>query len=119
MKISDKFIKATDKVCDFDSYIPAPYIRKSFELDFVPERAEITICGLGFYELYINGENITKGPLAPHISNPDDLCYYDNYDITEKLKEGKNAIGIILGNGFKNSFGGFIWEFDKAKSRGA
>lgn len=118
MKFSKKFIKATDKFCDFDSYVPAPYIRKSFELDFIPEKAEITICGLGFYEVYINGENITKGALAPYISNPDDLYYYDNYDISNKLKKGRNSIGIILGNGFRNSFGGFIWDFEKAECRG-
>ncbi len=118
MKLSRKFIKATDKLCDFDEFISAPFIRKTFELDFVPEKAEITICGLGFYEIYINGENITKGFLAPYISNPDDLYYYDNYDITEKLKKGKNVIGIILGNGFRNSFGGFVWDFEKASCRG-
>ena len=95
MKFSKKFIKAIDKFSTFDEFIPAPYFRKDFNLEFKPENAEITICGLGFYELYINGNNITKGPLAPYISNPDDICYYDNYDITELLNKGKNTIGII------------------------
>ena len=76
-----KFIKATEDYCSREKHIAAPYMRRSFELDFVPERAEISICGLGFYCLYINGKEITKGYLAPYISNPDDLCYYDKYDI--------------------------------------
>lgn len=118
MKLSTQFIKAGNAVCDFDNHVPAPYLRKSFELTFVPTKAEITICGLGFYELYINGKNITKGPLAPYISNPDDICYYDNYDISGLLTAGENVIGILLGNGFRNSFGGFIWGFDKAPCRG-
>ena len=118
MKLSDKFIKANDKMCDFDHFVPAPYFRKEFELDFKPQNAEITICGLGFYELYINGTNITKGPLAPYISNPDQLCYYDNYNITNLLTKGKNVIGVILGNGFRNCYGGFVWELDKADCRG-
>lgn len=118
MKFSKKFIKANDKLCTFEEFVPAPYFRKNFTLDFKPENAEITICGLGFYELYINGVNITKGPLAPYISNPDDICYYDNYNITELLKEGDNVIGAILGNGFRNCFGGFIWDFEKSTSRG-
>lgn len=118
MKISDKFIKATDELCEFEKFVAAPYIRKSFTLDFVPDRAEITICGLGFYELYVNGENVTKGFLAPYISNPDDICYYDNYNITHNLKKGENVIGIVLGNGFRNSFGGFVWDFEKSESRG-
>lgn len=119
MKLSNKFIKATNEFSSFEKFIPAPYFRRSFQLDFKPEHAEITICGLGFYELYINGENITKGPLAPYISNPDDICYYDSYRITELLRKGENTIGIILGNGFRNCYGGFIWDFEKAASRGA
>ena len=119
MFLSKKFIAANYDVADFTNVVPAPYLRKTFNLDFTPESAEITICGLGFYELYINGVNITKGALAPYISNPDDICYYDNYDVKSYLKTGKNAIGIVLGNGFRNSFGGFVWDFEKADCRGA
>jgi len=118
MKFSTKFIKATNEMCSFDKHVNAPYLRKKFNLCFKPTHAEITICGLGFYELYINGKNITKGPLAPYISNTDDICYYDNYDISNLLISGENVIGVILGNGFRNPFGGFIWKFDKAHHRG-
>lgn len=118
MKLSEKFIKANGKMCEFDNHVNAPYLRKSFNLDFVPDTAEITICGLGFYELYINGTNITKGPLAPYISNCDDVCYYDNYEISHLLQKGENVIGILLGNGMRNCFGGYIWDFEKAAFRG-
>lgn len=118
MKFSKKFVKANNNVCTFENHVPAPYMRKTFELDFSPETAEITICGLGFYELYINGKNITKGLLAPYISNTDQLCYYDNYDITDVLNKGKNVIAIHLGNGWRNPFGGFIWGFDKSEHIG-
>ena len=57
------FIKATEEYCLLEKHIAAPYLRRSFELDFVPEKAEISICGLGFYILYINGTEITKGEL--------------------------------------------------------
>lgn len=118
MKFSSQFIKAGDNICDFAHHVPAPYFRKAFTLDFRPAEAEITICGLGFYELYINGRNITKGPLAPYISNTDHICYYDNYDIAELLEEGENVVGILLGNGFRNAFGGFVWNFETASHRG-
>ena len=114
MHLSRKFIKAGDAVCTFDHHVNAPYFRREFLMDFLPQRAEITICGLGFYELYINGVNVTKGPLAPYIANTDDLCYYDRYDIAAHLTKGKNVIGILLGNGFRNPFGGFVWRFDRA-----
>lgn len=118
MKFSNNFIIANHDMCDFDAFVPAPYFRKEFMLDFQPESAEITICGLGFYELYINGENITKGAMAPYISNTDDVCYYDSYDIKGLIHKGENVIGILLGNGFRNPYGGFVWDFDKAPHRG-
>ncbi|MBQ8439905.1 MAG: alpha-L-rhamnosidase N-terminal domain-containing protein, partial [Clostridia bacterium] len=111
--MNKKFIKATEERCTFDRHIPAPYLRKSFELDFIPEKAEISICGLGFYVLYINGVNVTKGMFAPYISNVDHYCYYDTYDIQKHLTQGENVIGIWLGNGFMNPFGGAVWDFDQ------
>ncbi|HIV02876.1 MAG TPA: family 78 glycoside hydrolase catalytic domain [Candidatus Aphodoplasma excrementigallinarum] len=114
MQFSNKFVRATDKVCTFEEHVNAPCFRKSFRLNGAVERAEVTICGLGFYELYINGANITKGPLAPYISNPDDVLYYDCYDVAPYLNEGENVIGVVLGNGFFNPFGGAIWDFEKA-----
>ncbi len=109
-----KFITATKEKCSFDNHIAAPYIRKSFVMDFVPEKAVISVCGLGFYKLFINGKDITKGALAPYISNPDHYCYYDTYDVSELLLGGENVIGVILGNGFYNPFGGKCWGFEKA-----
>jgi alpha-L-rhamnosidase len=113
------FICATDEFCTFEKYVPAPYLRKSFEIKVNVTKADLIISGLGFYELYINGVDITKGHLAPYISAPDDIIYYDTYDITKHLKQGENVIGIILGNGMQNPFGGYVWDFDKARWRGA
>ena len=118
MKLSQKFIRASAEMCDFGHPVNAPYFRRVFSLDFVPQQAEITICGLGFYELTINGVNITKGPLAPYISNTNDVCYYDSYNILPYLNQGDNAIGVLLGNGFRNPFGGFVWDFQKGEHRG-
>lgn len=119
MNMSMQFIKADDALCTFEQHVNAPLFRRSFSLNSVPKSAEITICGLGFYELFLNGENITKGPLAPYISAPSDICYFDCYDVAEYLTEGENVIGIMLGNGMQNAFGGFIWDFDKASWRGS
>ncbi|MBO5008382.1 MAG: family 78 glycoside hydrolase catalytic domain [Clostridia bacterium] len=104
-------------MCNIEDYVPAPLFRKSFNLDSCPDKAEITICGLGFYELYINGINITKGPLAPYITNPEHVLYYDNYDVHEFLNIGENVIGVLLGNGMRNPYGGFVWEMDKSPCR--
>lgn len=110
------FIKASNEFTDKEKSIPAPYLRKGFDLDFKPKNAKIYIVSSGFYELYLNGERITKGFLAPYISNPDDMLCYDVYDVSDRLCVGKNAVGIILGNGFANQpVDG--WEFASASFR--
>ena len=60
-----KFIMATEDFSTFKKPIPAPILRKSFSLSFVPEKANLYICVSGLYELYINGKNVTKGYLCP------------------------------------------------------
>lgn len=112
----EKFIKATDEYTTKENWVRAPYIRKTFELDFTPEKCELCICTPGFYVLYINGCDITKGFLAPYISNPDDFVCYDKYDILPYLKKGKNAIAFMLGNGFANQSID-QWNYDTATFR--
>ncbi len=116
--LSNKFICAVNETSSFEKPLPSPYLRKVFSLGFRPSHAEITICGLGFYRLFINGKEITKGDLAPYISEPNDLVYYDKYDITELLPKGESCIGIQLGTGFRDSFAAFPWCFEKIAGRG-
>ncbi|MDC1364807.1 glycoside hydrolase family 78 protein [Algibacter sp.] len=78
----------------------ASYFRNEINVTKTIKNAQAYICGLGYYELYINGEKIGDHVLDPAPSNYDKQAYYVNYDITEALKSGKNAFGIILGNGF-------------------
>lgn len=116
MDKSIRFIAATENFNTFDAPVPAPYLRKSFISD-TEAAAQLEIAACGFYELFFNGEKITKGFLAPYISNTDDNVYFDTYEI--RLNKGENVIGIILGNGFQNNPGGYIWDFDKASFRSA
>lgn len=109
------FISATRDFCTIAHHVPAPYLRKSFVLKESPQKAELLICGLGFYELFVNGERITRGALAPFINNPDGVLYYDKYDLAGFLCPGENVLGVQLGNGMQNSVGGVGWGFDRAR----
>ncbi len=117
MYFSDRFICATEEYSSYNKFIPSPYFRKAFELTDSIKYLNITICGLGFYRLWINGREITKGIIAPYVSNPDDVKYYDCYNIKNYVRTGKNVIGIQLGNGMLNNPGGEIWDFEKASFR--
>ncbi len=118
MKFSTSFIKATEKYSTHREYIPAPYFRKEFELTDT-DKSEITVCGLGFYKLWINGHEITRSHLAPYISNPDHYLYFDNYDVTPYIINGRNVIAISLGNGNLNATGGQIWDLQITDYRSA
>ena len=118
MFFSEKFYCASKEISTIDHPIANPQFRKSFTIERIPASAEITICGLGYYELYLNGQNITKGFLAPYRSNPDHYAYYDNYNVSDYLTEGENVVGVVLGNGLTNSDNP-VWDFDKASFRAA
>ena len=113
------FVYAGEEFASLEHPVPAPYFRRSFSLDEVPARAELLICGLGFYELWINGRKLTRGRLSPYISAPDDIIYYDSYSVADALQPGENVLGVCLGNGFQNNPGGYTWDFHLAKWRGA
>lgn len=119
MEFPKNFIQRSKEYATCEEFVSAPYFRRVFEVAGRVDTAIITVCGLGFYELYVNGKNVTKGLLAPYISNPDVLLYYDTYEVKCDIKEGKNVIALVLGNGFLNNPGGNVWDFDKATFRDA
>lgn len=114
------FIRRSESFCTQKHFIPAPYFRRTFDVPPSDEikSAVLMICGLGFYEVHLNGVDITKGYLAPYRSNLDAYVYYDRYEIKNKLCHNKNVLAVILGNGFQNSMV-TNWDFDQAVWRGA
>ena len=101
MDFSTKFVCEDTKYSTYEKNVHAPLFRKSFMITKEIDSAGILICGLGFYDLFINGQKITKGYLAPYISNSDHILYYDQYDIKKYIRQGENVIGIMLGDGYQ------------------
>lgn len=113
-----RFISATREFCTREKHINAPLLRKVFSWQGKYRKAVIEIAVAGFYRLFVNGEELTKGYFAPYISNPDNIVYQDNYDITGKLQD-KNVLCVLLGNGFNNSMDCGVWDFESAPYRSA
>lgn len=111
MEFVKKFVCEDVEFSTHEKNIPSPVFRKSFVLESAAESAEILISGLGFYDLFINGKKITKGYLAPYITNSDYIVYYDRYDIKEYLTCGENVIGIMLGDNGHITGKTPIWEY--------
>ena len=92
--------------------VNAPLFKKTFNIS-EESPASLIIGATGFYELYLNGERITKGYLAPYISNPDQTLFFDRYDLEGRLKKGENTLCVLLGNGAANPFSGEVWGHNK------
>ena len=90
--------------------------RKAFSVNAEAAGAEITIIGLGFFELYLNGKKVSEdlflplntdfharelmredGPFAERTRH---RIYATRYNVKEYLRTGKNCLGVMLGNGW-------------------
>jgi len=96
---------------------PAPLLRKSFHLEKPVERATVFICGLGYYELSINGNKVGDRVLDPKVTRYDCRVLYVTYDVTGQVRDGSNALGVMLGNGWYNYHVKNPWHFDEAPWR--
>lgn len=82
-----------------DRRLPARYLRKEVSLDKDIRRATVYMSGLGVSELYINGSKIGDAVLSPGMTDYPKRTFYVTHDVTEALRKGNNALGVILGNG--------------------
>lgn len=96
---------------------PAPLFRRRVILEKKVASARAYICGLGYYELYINGQRIGDEVLTPAFTKYDETVLYNTYDVTNAFREGENVIGVILGNGWYNCFTKEVWNFEQAPWR--
>ncbi|MEG1586026.1 MAG: family 78 glycoside hydrolase catalytic domain [Bacteroidales bacterium] len=81
-------------------------LRKSFPVTKKGTEATAYVCGLGHYEFSLNGDKVGDGEFTPLWSDYEKTVYYNVFDVTDRLRKGENAIGVMLGNGFYNVQGG-------------
>ena len=102
-----------------DADCQTPLLRRVFTAS-AAANAVLTICGLGFFEAYLNGQPVSGDLFVPPSTNYHDrpapmtvnghifaeqmatriLC--PQYDVTALLREGKNVLAVRLGNGYYN-----------------
>lgn len=102
-------------VCPSSS-VNSPIIHKEFHIDKVCDYATLNICGLGYFEVYINDQKVSDELMSPVRTDYGDVEYKDlkypflattrksymyvNYEVSQYLKEGNNKISVWLGNGW-------------------
>ena len=97
--LGDYGMQAWGIIKNADRRLPARYLRREFNLDKKIRRATAYVCGLGLFELYLNGRKVSDDVLSPALSEYGKRAFYLAFDVTDQLKRGHNAIGVILGNG--------------------
>ena len=88
-----------------------PLLRRKFHVSKPLRRAVVSICGLGQYELRLNGGKLGDHVLDPGWTNYRKTCLYATYDVTEQTRQGDNCLGVMLGNGMYRVGGGRYVKF--------
>lgn len=86
---------------------PSPLFRKEFSLGKPIASATAYITCHGLYEAKLNGKRIGDAYLTPGWTSYKKRLQYQAYNVTDLLKEGNNAIGVTLGNGWYRGIIGF------------
>jgi alpha-L-rhamnosidase len=79
--------------------LPARMLRREFETPKPIRRATVYVTGLGFFDLYLNGARVGDHIMDPALTEYTKLILYVTFDVTRQLLPGKNALGVVLGNG--------------------
>jgi len=87
---------------DFYRNDPMPLFRKTFTVKKQVTSARLYICGLGYFEAYINGARVGDHVLDPGWTAHRKHALYVVHDITSQLQRGTNVAGVMLGNGWYN-----------------
>ena len=79
--------------------LPAYWLRKEFTAAHKVARATVYYSGLGLSELYVNGEKAGSEVLSPGLTDYEHRVFYLTHDVTKQVQSGRNALGVVLGNG--------------------
>ena len=88
--------------------LPASLLRHEFTVSKPVRSARIYSTALGSYQLYVNGQRAGADILAPGWTDYRKRIAYQVYDVTSQVRQGGNAIGAILGDGWYAS--GLTWN---------
>jgi alpha-L-rhamnosidase len=79
---------------------PAPLLRKGFTIDRPVASARLLTTALGVHETRLNGQRVGTEALAPGWTDYTKRLQYKEFDVTGLLRQGGNALGAWLGNGW-------------------
>ncbi|GAB4018969.1 glycoside hydrolase family 78 protein [Spirosoma migulaei] len=94
-----------------DSLQSSPLFRKEFSSPKVIKSATAYITAHGLYEAQINGKRVGDAYLTPGWTSYGKRLQYQVYDVTDLVKQGRNAIGVTLASGWYR--GNLTWDMKR------
>lgn len=76
------------------------YARREFVVEKELKSAVAYVCGLGQFLFYLNGEKVDDHELDPGWTDYRKYVQYVAFDVLPYLKQGQNAVGAEVGNGW-------------------
>lgn len=98
-KVRGDHVRGWSKELTDPSETAPPLLRRAFDLKQIPRRAVVSVCGLGHFELTVNGSPVTDSVLNPGWTAYDTTALYTTYEIESLLRPGANMLGVRLGGG--------------------
>lgn len=96
---------------------PCPILRTTFSANGHIASAIVYVTAHGLYEAQLNGRRIGDALFTPGWTSYNHRLQYQAYDVTGLIRQGKNAIGALLGNGWYRGYIGYDWQHDVYGSR--
>jgi alpha-L-rhamnosidase len=79
---------------------PASYLQREFEIGKEIAQARVYATAKGLYHLLLNGKRIGADELTPGWTEYRQRIQYQTYDVTQQIKQGKNSVQMVLGDGW-------------------
>ena len=89
---------------------PLPLLRGTFDAARPVRRARLYASARGVYQITLNGAPASDQFLAPGWTDYNTRIQSQTYDITDLVREGHNAIGVALGDGWYRGTVGIGWK---------
>src|SRR5437867_5080539 len=99
-----------DRAEDTSRSEPAPVLRRELTLRPGVRQARAYVTSLGLYEVELNGRRVGDQVFTPGWTAYDSRLQYQTYDVTDLLRQGPNAAGVTLGDGWYRGFLGFAGQ---------
>jgi alpha-L-rhamnosidase len=99
-----------DAIEPADPAQPVAYLRREFDAPHEVAGARLHVTALGVYEVELNGERVGDLVLTPGWTSYRHRVRVETFDVTDAVRAGRNALGVMLADGWYGERYGFAGD---------